>query len=224
MKFEKLWFYDRHEVAKKISSLLKIVLFRSDNDTVLTGTNEGSSNPNVENKNLPPITKKNVKGVKHQIIKTIKYNPLKEESTSAFLRNKMYTLLVIISFRKFTDNKELLKMPRKQKKKNQIEEHNDFWDNQNLEESKRGSFDMVDFIESRFYYQEIYLLFKLYSLNTSVISISNKLKFVHIYIIEIENDTNKFKIEENEESFIKNKAQLKSKVDNSRQVVHILKI
>ena len=46
--------YDRHEVAKKISALLKIVLFRDDNDTVLTATNEGI-NQNEQSKNSAPI-------------------------------------------------------------------------------------------------------------------------------------------------------------------------
>ena len=45
-------------------------------------------------------------------------------------------------------------MPKKSKKKNenQLEEHNEFWVNinQNFEESKMGSFDMIDTIQSKF--------------------------------------------------------------------------
>ena len=40
--------YDRHEVGKKISALLKIVLFRDDSDTVLTATNEFTSKQNED--------------------------------------------------------------------------------------------------------------------------------------------------------------------------------
>ena len=48
----------------------------------------------------------------------------------------------------------------RRKKKNQREEHKDFWDNisQKFEDSKRGSFEMFDFIESMFIIKKIYLI------------------------------------------------------------------
>ena len=81
--------YDKHEVAKKIVALLKIVLFRGDNDTVLTWTNDILPNQNMEHLAPLPIIRKNGKGVKHQHKKSIKYNPLNEESTSTFIRSKV---------------------------------------------------------------------------------------------------------------------------------------
>ena len=80
--------YDHHEVAKKLAALLKIVLLRGDNDTVLTWTNETMSNQNMERVSPVPIIKKNGIAVKHQLKKSIKFNPSKEESTSTFFRSK----------------------------------------------------------------------------------------------------------------------------------------
>ena len=81
--------YDKHEVAKKLVALLKIVLFRGDNDTVLTWTNETISHQNMEYVAPAPIIKKYGKAVKHQLKKSIKYNPLNDESTSTFFRSKV---------------------------------------------------------------------------------------------------------------------------------------
>ena len=81
--------YDKHEIAKKVVALLKIVLFRGDNDTVLTWTNETISHRDIEHKAPISIIKKNNKALKHQHKKSIKYNPLKIESTSTFFRSKV---------------------------------------------------------------------------------------------------------------------------------------
>ena len=50
--------YDRHEAAKRIVSLLKIVLFRGNNDTVLSGSSDGTCNQVDEQKDELPIPKK----------------------------------------------------------------------------------------------------------------------------------------------------------------------
>ena len=58
--------YDRHEVGKKISALLKIVLFRDDSDTVLTATNESTSkhNENAKWTIIAPTIKNKIKAIK----------------------------------------------------------------------------------------------------------------------------------------------------------------
>ena len=57
--------YEHKEIGKRIAALLKIVLFRDDNDTVLTVTDEKGSLPNENKSKLAPIEKKHVKGLKH---------------------------------------------------------------------------------------------------------------------------------------------------------------
>ena len=78
--------YDRHEVAKKISALLKIVLFRGDNDTVVTVTNE-SNQKNEDTSQRVSGIKSRLKEVKHHLNKAVKYNPLKVESATTSFRH-----------------------------------------------------------------------------------------------------------------------------------------
>ena len=56
--------YNRHEVAKKLVSLLKIVLFRGDSDDILTWTNEARSSKHEDNKSKPGKLKAKLKGTK----------------------------------------------------------------------------------------------------------------------------------------------------------------
>ena len=67
--------YDRFEIAKKLSILLKIVLFRGENDTVLSGTNDA---PKAE-----VLThKKKGKGLRFNKNHIIKQSPLERERPS----------------------------------------------------------------------------------------------------------------------------------------------
>ena len=81
--------YDHHEVGKKISALLKIVLFRNDNDTVLTATNEYSSHQEDNAKVEAPIKKKKDKGSKLIKNRTLKKDQWKDvKSESIFMKNE----------------------------------------------------------------------------------------------------------------------------------------
>ena len=80
--------YDRHEVAKKLVALLKIVLFRNENDTVLTGTNDASSHQNEHNRG-EVLKNKILKGSKPKKIESIKEVPAKlsKRTTRQFLKD-----------------------------------------------------------------------------------------------------------------------------------------
>ena len=80
--------YDRHEVGKKISALLKIVLFRDDSDTVLTATNEFTSKQNEDAIIAAPIANKKTKASKLFKKKTIKQNPISVEKVSTIFKEK----------------------------------------------------------------------------------------------------------------------------------------
>ena len=62
-------------------------MFRGENDTVFTASNDGTSNQINEQNEKEPIAKKHVKGVKNKIKTSLKFNPLNDESTASnFLR------------------------------------------------------------------------------------------------------------------------------------------
>lgn len=78
--------YDRFEIAKKLTILLKIVLLRGENDTVLSATNQFSSNPNEAPKVEVLAHKKKGKGLRfdnNQIVK----NKQPDRSSRMFMMN-----------------------------------------------------------------------------------------------------------------------------------------
>ena len=85
--------YEQHEIAKKLVALLKIVLFRGENDTVLTSTNELGSAQNTKGKTAVLMHKKAVKGLRFGENKIIKQDPLIKEISSQVFIMKPYVLI-----------------------------------------------------------------------------------------------------------------------------------
>ena len=127
---------------------MKIVLFRDDNDTILTVTDEKESRLNENKSKLAPIEKKHVKGLKHVKKEIMKYNPLREEATSTVFRTKLYILLILIIFIAMK-KKHFITLPTKSRinKHETYHEHEKLWKNfksSHIEESKRSSFDVQE--------------------------------------------------------------------------------
>ena len=81
--------YEHHAVAKKLVELLKIVLFRGDNDTVLTSTNELGSGQNADGKTAALLHKKKGKGLRldqNQILQ--EDQPGEAQISNIFVKNK----------------------------------------------------------------------------------------------------------------------------------------
>ena len=85
--------YEHHEVAKKLVALLKIVLFRGENDTVLTSTNELGSGQNTKGKTAALMHKKAGKGLRFGENQIIKQDPLIKEISSQVFIMKPYVLI-----------------------------------------------------------------------------------------------------------------------------------
>ena len=80
--------YDRHEIGKKISALLKIVLFRDNSDTVLTETSEISSRKNGDNIIDAKIAKNKTKPLKKAKKKISKQNSMEVEQVLNIFNEK----------------------------------------------------------------------------------------------------------------------------------------
>ena len=142
--------YDRHEVAKKLVALLKIVLFRSENDTVLTGTNDASSHPNEHDK--PPVHKHKaiLKGSKLKKNESIREVPekLSKRTTRKFLKDS-WVYFFLIFYRSNFDNHKNYNNTRKKRKNEtkfkKFEEPMSYRNDSTVRghESKRSSVDII---------------------------------------------------------------------------------